>query len=144
MGSNVFIAAGVRFLTHDVIALMLRNKLGREDINERVGTLEIGDNVFIGSDTILLYDVKIGSNVIVAAGSLISKDIPDGSVCAGRPAKVVGSFCDYERRMLDYSALVPWEQWSQSREIVESIEEDFFWNGKRKRPFPEGESNGNR
>ncbi|WP_172135593.1 EpsG family protein [Adlercreutzia sp. ZJ473] len=135
MGSNVYFAAGVRFLTHDVIALMLRTKLGREDINERVGSIEIGNNVFVGADTTLLYDIKIGSNVIVAAGSLVSKDIPDNSVCAGRPARIIGTFVDYEKRMLEYSELMPWKQWEQRRDQIVHIEREYFWSGKRKKPF---------
>lgn len=127
-GSNVYLASGVRFLTHDVIALMMRTKLGRDDINERVGTISIGDNVFIGADTTVLYDVSIGNDVVVAAGSLVTKDIPDNSVCAGRPAKVIGLFDEYLERMLNYSASVPWRQWEQTREEVAKIQESFLWS----------------
>lgn len=135
-GSNVYLASGVTFFTHDVIALMLRTKLGRIDINERVGTVEIGDNVFVGGDASLMYDIKIGNNVIIAAGSLVTKDIPDNSVCAGRPARIIGTFNEYEKRMLEYSASVPWRQWEQPREIVSLLESNFFWTEGRVKPFP--------
>lgn len=135
-GDNVYLAAGVRIVTHDVIALMLRKKLNREDINERVGALEFGDNVFIGSDTTILYDVKIGSNVVVAAGSLVTKDLPDNSICAGRPAKVIGNFQEYENRMLEYSQEVPWKQWTQSKKQISDIQEKYFWQDEPVRPFP--------
>ena len=37
-------------------------------------------------------DVRIGSNCIVAAGSVVTKDVPDNSIVAGVPARVIGSF----------------------------------------------------
>lgn len=69
-----------------------------------MGCIEIGDNVFIGSNTVVLCDVKIGSNVIVGAGSVVNKDIPDNSVAAGVPAKVIGTFDSLmeKRRKSDY------------------------------------------
>ena len=59
-----------------------------------------GDNVFIGSGTHIQYDTKIGSNVIIGTCSVVTHDIPDNSVVAGVPARVIGSFDDYvEKRM---------------------------------------------
>lgn len=42
-----------------------------------------------------MYNVTIGNNVIIGAGSIVTKDIPDGVVCAGIPCKVIGSFEDF-------------------------------------------------
>lgn len=50
--------------------------------------------MFIGSNTTILYDVKIGNNVVVGSNTLVNKDIPDNSVVAGIPCRVVGSFGD--------------------------------------------------
>ena len=94
LGDNVYIASNVKFVTHDVIALMLRSKLDCKEINERMGTISIGSNVFVGSDTTILYDVSIGDNVIVAAGSLVTKSLPSGTVCAGRPGPGLRPFAE--------------------------------------------------
>lgn len=56
------------------------------------------DNVFIGSNTTILSNVTIGSNVIIAAGSLVNKDIPDGKIVAGVPAKVIGEVDDLAQK----------------------------------------------
>lgn len=45
--------------------------------------ISIGNNVFIGADAKILYDVKVGDNVIIAAGALVNKDVPSNSVCGG-------------------------------------------------------------
>ena len=48
----------------------------------------------IGSGTRIMYNVRIGSNVIIGAGSIVTKDIPDNSVAAGVPCRVIGKFED--------------------------------------------------
>ncbi|MFH1515576.1 MAG: DapH/DapD/GlmU-related protein, partial [bacterium] len=57
------------------------------------GTLKhrtiIGDNAFIGSDSILVAPVKIGAGTLTGAGSVITRDVPDGQVVMGVPARVV-------------------------------------------------------
>ncbi len=70
-----------------------------QSIQEKKGPITIGDNVFIGSNSTLLYDVEIGDNVIIGAGSLVNKSIPSGSVAAGVPCEVIGKFEDYKSRI---------------------------------------------
>ena len=48
------------------------------------------DNVFIGTKSVILPNVRIGSNVIVAAGSIVTKDLESGGVYAGNPARKIG------------------------------------------------------
>ena len=54
--------------------------------------------MFIGGRSFILYDVTIGDNVIIGAGSIVTRDIPSGSVAVGCPAKVVGRFEDSVER----------------------------------------------
>lgn len=49
----------------------------------------IGDNTWIGMNVIILKGVKIGRNCIVGAGSIVTKDIPDNTIAAGNPCKVI-------------------------------------------------------
>lgn len=98
IGNNVHIASNVSFLTHDVSHQVLNaidQVKNRGIIQEKIGCIEIGDNVFIGSGTHILYDTKIGSNVIIGTCSVVTHDIPDNSVVAGVPARIIGSFDDY-------------------------------------------------
>ena len=100
LGNNVHMASKVDLITHDITHVML-NKIGAGKIKERIGCIDIGDNVFIGSNTTILQNVKIGSNVIIGAGTLVNKDIPDNSVVVGVPAKVVASFDSFLNKRLN-------------------------------------------
>ena len=100
---NVAIASNVTFVTHDIIHKVLNNISNSEiEFKSHLGCIEIMDNVFIGSGVTIMPNVRIGSNVIVAAGSVITKDIPDGVVVGGVPAKVIGTFADIvEKRRIE-------------------------------------------
>lgn len=52
----------------------------------------------MGSGTHILYDTKIGNNVIIGTCSVVTHDIPDNSVVAGVPARVIGTFDDYVKK----------------------------------------------
>jgi len=54
----------------------------------------VGDNVWIGMQTIILKGVTIGNNSVIGAGSIVVKDIPEDCVAAGNPARVVKSIKD--------------------------------------------------
>ena len=51
--------------------------------------IRIGDNVWIGMNTVVLPGVTIGSNVTVGANSVVTRDIPDNTVAAGNPCRVL-------------------------------------------------------
>lgn len=97
--NNIMIGAGVRLITHDAIFTVL-NKLGRGRFPEKVGCIEVGDNVFIGANSTILPNVKIGENVIIGANTTVTKDLEAGGVYAGSPAKRIGSFEDYITKLL--------------------------------------------
>lgn len=50
---------------------------------------EIGQNVTIGANVVIIGDIRIGDNVIVGAGSVVTKDVPDNCVVAGNPARII-------------------------------------------------------
>jgi len=52
---------------------------------------KIGSNCFVGAGAIVLPGITIGDRCIIAAGSVVNKDIPDRSLVAGNPAKIVRS-----------------------------------------------------
>lgn len=58
----------------------------------------IEDNVWIGKDSKILKGVRIGKNSIVAMGSVVTSNVPENSIVAGNPARVVKSNIDKVRR----------------------------------------------
>lgn len=50
---------------------------------------EIGNNVYISAGARVVGDIKIGNNVIIGANAVVNKDVPDNSIVAGVPAKVI-------------------------------------------------------
>lgn len=57
----------------------------------------IGDNVWIGGNSIVLPGVKIGSNSVIGAGSVVTGDIPDWVVAAGNPCRVIREITEEDR-----------------------------------------------
>lgn len=100
---NVHVASSVGFITHDIIHNMLNIKYMKRKYIERVGCIEVMNNVFIGSGTRILYNTRIGNNVIIGSDSLVNKDIPDNSVYAGVPARYICSFDEYVEKADLYS-----------------------------------------
>lgn len=105
IGNNVHLASKVLLVPHDAIHLCLAGYLkkmgGGITAREKIGCIQIGDNVFIGSNSIVLCDVKIGSNVIIGAGSVVTRDIPDNSVAGGVPCKVIGNFNSFVQKRIN-------------------------------------------
>jgi sugar O-acyltransferase (sialic acid O-acetyltransferase NeuD family) len=56
------------------------------------GEVEIGENSFLGTGAIVLPKIKIGQNVVVASGAVVTKNIPDNTLVAGNPAKIIKYF----------------------------------------------------
>lgn len=79
----------------------------------KCGRVTIGNNVFIGLNSVILPNVKIGNNVIVGAGAIVTSNIPDNSVVAGNPAKVICSTDDYLSRMKAKMDTVPVYEFAQ-------------------------------
>lgn len=97
IGNNVTITSDVTFITHDGSTWLCRDDKGRRYLFKET---HIGNNVFIGSNSIILPGVVIEDNVIVAAGSVVVKSVPQGSIVGGNPAKIIGDFHQYEKKVL--------------------------------------------
>ena len=87
IGNYCKITRGCIILTHDYSRSVLRRAF--HDFLGESGMTIIGDNVFIGMNSIILMGAKIGNNVIIGAGSVVSGNIPDNVVVAGNPAKII-------------------------------------------------------
>ncbi len=101
--NNVAISAGVRIITHSALNTVFNHAEQTDTYLCRYGKVEIGNNVYVGADAIIQFGVTIGDNCIVAAGAVVTKDVPSGSVVAGVPAKVIGTYEESRKRLAEFS-----------------------------------------
>jgi acetyltransferase-like isoleucine patch superfamily enzyme len=92
LGDNVFISVGARFICHDGATLPLRRLVPDLEI---AGRITLSDNIFIGTGALILPNVTIGSNCIIGANSVVTKNVPDNTVVAGNPAKIIRDIDSY-------------------------------------------------
>lgn len=83
IGDNCLITHGCYILSHDGAAHVL------DDADDGSGFVTIGNDVFIGVNTVVMRNVTIGNNSIIGAGSVVNKDIPEGVVAVGNPIKII-------------------------------------------------------
>ncbi len=94
IGKNVLIGPNVQIYTvnHPLIAnqrVPTNPKDGQAPYRTNAIPVEIGDNCWIGGNTVILPGVKIGDNTTIGAGCLVTKDIPNDVLALGSPARVI-------------------------------------------------------
>jgi acetyltransferase-like isoleucine patch superfamily enzyme len=85
IGDYARITSGTVFITHDGGVNVFKGELG----GGIFGQIKLGNNVFVGTNSIILLNTTIGNNCIVGAGSVVRGQFPDDSVIVGNPAKVI-------------------------------------------------------
>jgi acetyltransferase-like isoleucine patch superfamily enzyme len=86
IGSNCSISAGVQIYSHDSVQWALSGGTA----SYAYAPTSIGDNCYIGPNTVVAKGVRIGTRCLVGANSLVLADIPDGSFAHGTPCRIVG------------------------------------------------------
>lgn len=130
IGKNVQITAGCKIVTHGFDWYVLNGVYG--DIMGSAGEVNIGNNVFLGMNTIILKGVSIGNNVIVGAGSLVNKDIPDNVVAAGNPVRIIDNLDNYYSKRLSLQkdeAYILYKNYvkAHNNKPDKSYFHEFFW-----------------
>ena len=109
IGDNCFMAPNVAIYTagHPIYPDV------RSAMWEYGKQVTIGDNVWIGGNTVICPGVNIGSNVIIGAGSVVTKNIPDWAVAAGNPCKVLRMITEDDKRRLFRDEEIDDEAWAE-------------------------------
>ena len=72
----------------------------------------IGDNVWLGGNTVVCPGVHIGSNSVIGAGSVVTRDIPDWCIAAGNPCRVLRKITEADRKSLFHDEEIDAEAWA--------------------------------
>lgn len=99
VGENVWLAPGVKIVSAD-------HDLCDYALHSACEPVEIGDNCWLGANSVILPGVKLGNHVVVAAGAVVSNSFPDNTLVAGVPARVIRHLGAYrfQRAALDAAA----------------------------------------
>jgi maltose O-acetyltransferase len=116
IGDDVTFAPYVHVIVHDAST---KGCVG----HTRVAPVRVGSRVFVGARTTILPGVAIGDDVVVGAASVVSRDIPPGTVAAGNPARVLGSLESYHARTRERFAAAPRfaDSWTAGGGVTESM-----------------------
>ena len=82
IGEHTLVGADTKIVDTDFHPVSAEDRLEKQNSSIKKAPIEIGKNVFIGMNCLIMKGVKIGDNAVIAAGSVISKDVPAGEVVA--------------------------------------------------------------
>lgn len=124
IGKYCSISYGVKFILDDgkhSFNQITNYPFQTNDINYEKKGIEIGNDVWIGLGSTILYGVKIGDGATIAAGSVVTKDVEPYTIVGGVPAKLIKEKCTREETKLMQE--IAWWDWKQ--ETIEDRVEDF-------------------
>lgn len=97
IGERVTVSSDVLFITHDGTGWLFADSRGRRF---RYAKISIGSDCFIGARAVIMPGVRIEDKCIVAAGAVVTRSVPSGSIVGGNPARVIGNYADFGRKVL--------------------------------------------
>ena len=131
-------AFGVRIVFHDS---SYNNAIGAPI---SIAPVFVGERAYVGARSMLLPGVCIGAEAIVAAGSVVTTDVPDGTIVAGIPARPIGKVHELaderlrNRRGREFVAGPPWREWelADQQKMAADLDAAIVRLGKQPRPWP--------
>ena len=122
IGNHVQITNGVQFFTHGG-AWVFRKQYPDLDT---FGKIKIGNNVYVGSCSLILPGVTIGDNCVIGAGSVVTKSVTDGKIVAGNPARVIGEVNSLLENLLKLNAGTKGMSYDEKKAFLLSLSDDKF------------------
>ncbi|MCT8249416.1 acyltransferase [Proteus faecis] len=98
IGNNFYCSSNIQFVTHDGSINVIRNLYPEFKKHDLISPINIGDNVFLGINVIVLPGTNIEDNIIVGAGSIVKGHLISGHVYAGIPAKKICTLNEFKEK----------------------------------------------
>lgn len=108
IGDETTFSNNVRFINHDGGYNALHFFEKYKDVRA-FGRIKVGNQCFIGADTIIMLGVEIGNNCVLGAGSILTTSMPDRTVYAGVPARFICTIEEYGDKALKNNVMYPRE-----------------------------------
>ncbi len=106
IGENCVLTEGVKILTHDFVYSVYYHIHGNSTADVfREKKVILKNNVYVGTNAIILKGVSIGENTVIGAGSVVTHSIPPNSVATGNPCQVKMSIEEYYSKCKDKSEM---------------------------------------
>ena len=114
IGEDCLISDNVHFHTHDGGVKVL-NAAGYFSCQrmDKMARIKVGNNCFLGSGCRIMMGVTIGDNCIIGTNSVVTRSVPDNSVVAGMPAKVICTHDEYYKKNTTRNVFFPTPEMSQ-------------------------------
>lgn len=102
IGGDTIIVSGANVLSHRLRTHIYTDKYGktRTKYTGEVCDTYIGHSCVIGGGARILPGVRVGNYCVVGAGAVVTKDVPDNTIVAGNPAKVIKENIDFNERRI--------------------------------------------
>jgi acetyltransferase-like isoleucine patch superfamily enzyme len=116
IGENTTISTNVSFITHDASVGAF---LGRDYKSDLCGKIIIGNNCFVGNNSILLYGISLPDRTLVASGSVVTKSFAEsGCILGGNPARVIGHVDVFLEKNNDYFLSLHGKSFAEKKRII--------------------------
>lgn len=105
IGQKTIISSNVKFLVHDYSIGSAMRALNCNDVKDGklphfIKEIKVGNNSFIGTRAILLPGTEVGDNCIIGAGAVVKGIIPNNSIVAGNPGKIIQTTDEFVKKHL--------------------------------------------
>ena len=87
---HVLLGAGCKLYDNDFHSISYQDRIEQGDCEIREAPIRVKEGAFIGAHSIILKGVTVGRHSVIGAGSVVTKDVPDGEIWAGNPARKIG------------------------------------------------------
>lgn len=121
LGDNVRLAAGVKIVTHEGGLWVLRQLYPEFSKADILSPVVVGNNCHIGMNAILMPGVTIGNNCIIGCNAVVTHDIPDNSIAAGVPARVISDINSFKDKHSNDCIMTKGMTSEEKREYYEAI-----------------------
>lgn len=118
-GYNIRFIAGNHLIQLPNLQIALQRKIdgGTRKTYLDKGFIDIGNNVWIGDNTVFLKNVTVGDGAVIGSGSVVTHDVPPFAIVAGVPAKIIKY--RYKQNVIDQLMKIQWWNWPMEKILSE-------------------------